>query len=105
MHDYQTGFDSNNLENRKANKMMSLSSADVRHNHHDNGDTCGPALDTVPDLLDGDIPDVIKTAHSQLKVMDLLHVSWKSECPRAKDDTNSSNTCSDCRPPSVSTLT
>ena len=37
---------------------------------------------------------------SQLNVTDLLHVSWKSDCPRK--DTNNSSPCSDCRPIPVS---
>ena len=40
---------------------------------------------------------------SQLNVTDLLHVSWKSDCPRK--DTNNSSPCSDCRPIPVSILT
>ena len=40
---------------------------------------------------------------SKLNVTDMLHVSWKSDCPRK--ETNNSSPCSDCRPIPVSILT
>ncbi|KAL4234388.1 actin binding [Mactra antiquata] len=51
--------------------------------------------DTACDV--DDIPDVIKTSRAEFKIVDLLHVSWKSECTRV-DHTNQSNPCPDCRP-------
>ena len=55
--------------------------------------------------IDHTVPEVIQTSRSEFKVKDLLHVSWKSECPRESTNHDPNASCSACRPLPVSTLT
>lgn len=107
-------------ENRPVKGLHYLDMTDMTETTNNNVDLGKGRLSPVPSssdekLLNGDdvsseesgttfdgLSRAIKEI-SQLNVTDLLHVSWKSECPRK--ETNNSSPCSDCRPVSVSILT
>ena len=99
-HNLPVDFEHNNLDHSD-DKHVIVPPLEFR----DPDNNVTPTNETNSFVTDNEsIPDVIKTSRAEFKVVDLLHVSWKTECTR-QDPTNNSNPCSDCRPcPSVSTL-
>jgi hypothetical protein len=99
-HNLPVDFEHNNLDHLD-DKHVIVPPPEFR----DPDDNITPTNETNSLSFDNEsVPDVIKTSRAEFKVVDFLHVSWKTECPR-QDPTNNSNPCSDCRPfPSVSTF-